>query len=304
MRLAHAALALALLLPRAASAAVPVVLTDIPAVQSLAQMVLGDLGQASALLDRGAGAHDYQLRPSQRAALQRADLLFWVGAELTPWLGRVLDSAAPAGRAVELLDAEGTLRREFAEPAEEEAQVDDADHDHGSIDPHAWLDPRNAQHWLNLIATEFAAVDPANATTYAGNAQAAAARIAALDMELAALLAPLSGRGFVVAHDGYGYFAARYGLQIAGTLADGDAAAPGAAHLQQLRAALQSGAVVCAFPEAQHAPAQLQLLVAETPVRLGAALDPTGSMQPPGADMYVALLDNLARNIAACLTDG
>ncbi|MDD8023196.1 MAG: zinc ABC transporter substrate-binding protein, partial [Paracoccaceae bacterium] len=54
-----------LLLSAPAMAAVPQVVTDIPAVQSLVAQVMGDLGTPAVLLDKGANAHSYQLRPSQ-----------------------------------------------------------------------------------------------------------------------------------------------------------------------------------------------------------------------------------------------
>ena len=66
------------LLTAPAMAAVPQVVTDIPAVGSLVAQVMGDLGAPEVLLDQGANAHNYQLRPSQARALQSADLVFWI----------------------------------------------------------------------------------------------------------------------------------------------------------------------------------------------------------------------------------
>lgn len=293
------------LLPTALHAEVPAIVTDIAVVQALTQTVLGDLGLAEVLLPPGSDAHSYQLRPSQGAALQRADILFWVGDSLTPWLGRTVTGTGLKGKSVPLLDAPETYRREFAEAGEHdrgtaEAPVE-ADDDHQGIDPHAWLDPSNAQVWLGLIAAELAAIDPANAAAYAANAEAGRARIAALDSELAAQLAPLANRPFVVFHDAFGYFAGHYGLTVAGALNLGDASAPGAAHLTELRADLAAGGVICAFPEAGHDARQLALMLEGTATRGGAALDPTGSTLQPGAGLYEALLRDLAAKLSACL---
>ena len=97
-----------------ALAEVPVVVTDIPPVHSLVAQVMGGLGEPVLLLDQGANAHDYQMRPSEAAALNDAGILFWVGPELTPWLERVVDGGL-SGTSVALIDAEGTHRRAFAE---------------------------------------------------------------------------------------------------------------------------------------------------------------------------------------------
>jgi zinc transport system substrate-binding protein len=293
------------LLPLATSAAPPAVVTDIAVIAALAETVLGDLDQATVLLPPGADAHSYQLRPSQAAALQSADLVFWVGEELTPWLGRTLAATAPKGKAVALFDAPETYRRAYGETsAHDEDHTAGAAHDgddHEGIDPHAWLDPANAQAWLAIIASELAAADPANAATYAANAKFGSARIAAIDADLSARLSPLADLPFVVFHDAYGYFADHYGLTIAGALNQSDASTPGAAHLSELRADLEAGGIVCAFPEVGHDPRQLSLVLHGTEVRAGAALDPTGGTLPTGVGLYEALLNDIATKLSDCL---
>ena len=65
-----APLALALSLSAAAaSAEVPDVVADTAVTYALVATVMGDLGTPTLLLDLGADAHDYQLRPSQARAL-------------------------------------------------------------------------------------------------------------------------------------------------------------------------------------------------------------------------------------------
>ena len=341
------------LMPLPVLAETPRVVTDIPPVHALVAMVMGDLGQPELLLDRGANAHSFQMRPSQAAGLQDADLVVWIGPEMTPWLDRALDGIGGKAHRLALLAAEGTHRQDFGatgghdhgdhghdhkaekaghdhghdhkaekaghdhghdhkaekaghdhdhdHKAEKAGHDHDHDHKHEGLDPHAWLDPANAQAWLGLIAAELAEHDPANAATYAANAAAAADRIAALDARVAATLAPVQGKPFVVFHDAYGYFSAHYGLTVAGSIALGDAAAPGAGRLQDLRADLVEGGILCAFPEAAHDPGLVETLVEGTPVRIGPVLDPAGSGLEPGPGLYEALLTGLADGISACL---
>ncbi|MFN3276482.1 MAG: zinc ABC transporter substrate-binding protein [Paracoccus sp. (in: a-proteobacteria)] len=105
------------------------IVTDMPATGSLVQQVLGDLGEVRVLLPDGASVHHYQMRPSDAQALQSADLLVWVGPELTPWLGRAADSLSTGATQLRLLQAEGTYRQDFAA---EHAHDDHDDHDdHG-----------------------------------------------------------------------------------------------------------------------------------------------------------------------------
>ncbi len=308
---------------------VPRVVTDIPPVHSLAAQVMGDLGTPLLLLDRGADAHDFQLKPSQIAAVDEAGLVIWIGPEMTPWLERALESVG-GGAQLGLLDAPGTELRSFAGPdehddhaegethdhdAQAETQAHDAvehaadhaaregDHAHTGHDPHAWLDPANASLWLGLIATELTRLDPANASTYAANAGAAQARIADLNTSLTARLAPLHDKPFVVFHDAYGYFTAHYGLTVAGAIALGDAASPGAAHLNELRGTMTAGNPLCIFPEANHDPKLVAAMVEGTDTRIGTALDPEGSTLEPGAGLYGAMMTGLADALTDCLAE-
>ena len=300
-----------------AAAQVPRVITDIPPVQALVAQALGDLGQPVLLLDKGADAHSFQLRPSQAAALAEADLVVWIGPEMTPWLDRAVEGLATDVAQLRLLEAEGTHLRSFGEdPAEDhDDHADEAGHDHAAepaaedghehdhahdgVDPHAWLDPANAQLWLGLIAAELARLDPANAATYQANAAQAQAEVAALDARLDAALAPVRDKPFAVFHDAYGYFADHYGLTIAGTVALGDAAPPGAAHLAELQASL--GKALCIFPETQHDPKMVETLAADTSLRIGGALDPEGVGLEPGPQVYGAILSGMTDTLIACL---
>jgi zinc transport system substrate-binding protein len=304
-----------------ALAEVPKVVTDIPPVHALVAQVMGDLGAPDLLLAKGADEHDFQLKPSQAGAVADADLVVWIGPELTPWLDSAMDSRPEGTAALALLDAEGTMRRAYDEKskghahgddhAHEEGHADEAGHDHdhgddhshnhGSEDPHAWLDPGNAQVWLELIAGELGRRDPENATVYAANAAAARERIAALDRELQALLAPVQGKPVVTFHDAYGYFSDHYGLTFAGSIALGDASSPGAARLAELRGELEAGGVVCLFPEVQHDPALVEQLAEGTSVKIGGALDPVGSSLEPGPGAYAALLTGMAQVMADCV---
>jgi zinc transport system substrate-binding protein len=282
-----------------ALAEVPKVVTDIPPVHALVAQVMGDMGSPELLLAKGADEHDFQLKPSQAGAVADAGLVVWIGPELTPWLDSALEARPEGAAALALLDAEGTVRREYGGTGPEEAH-DEEGHDHGAEDPHAWLDPGNAQVWLGLIAGELARLDPENAAVYQANAAAAGEGIAALDGQVAAVLAPVKGRPLVTYHDAFGYFGDHFGLTLAGSIALGDAASPGAARLVELRSEMEAGGVVCLFPEVQHDPALAEQLVEGTGVTLGGALDPVGSSLEAGPGAYAALLSGLARTIADC----
>ncbi len=159
----------------------------------------------------------------------------------------------------------------------------------------------NVKIWLDVIAAELSEHDPENAAVFAANAAAAQAEIAELATELEAILAPVGTAPLVMFHDAYGYLATQFGLNIAGTITLGDAAAPGAARLVELRDQMREAGAVCIFPEVNHASRYADMVIEGTDVRLGEMLDPEGVMLEPGAALYPTLMRNLAQSIADCV---
>lgn len=341
----------------------PQVVTDIPTTGSLVQQVMGDLGEVRVLIGEGADPHHFQLRPSDARGLQSADLLVWIGPELTPWLERTVENFGD-GEAIALLNVPGTHVQEFGaehgdhghahehgeehadghdhgqgnhaedEHAEDEHGHDhegddhghDHDHageehgeheaheghdehegheghDHDGIDPHAWLDPANAQLWLSSIAEALAARDPENAETYAANAEAAIREIEALEQEITARLEPVQAQSFVVFHDAYGYFTNHFGLQPGIPVSLGDASSPSAAHLKEASGRIAESGAECAFPEYGHDPALIDSATEGSNVRIGGELDPAGRGLEVGTALYGNLLQNMGNTIADCLTE-
>lgn len=161
----------------------------------------------------------------------------------------------------------------------------------------------NAKLWLDAIAARLSEIDPDHAETYAANAEAARAEIAALAEEVAGILAPVGAAPLVMFHDAYGYLANQFGLNIAGTIALGDAAAPGAQRLSELRAQLAEAGAACIFPEVNHSSRYVDVVVEGIDVRVGAELDPAGVLLDPGADLYATLMRQMAQQIAECVGD-
>jgi zinc transport system substrate-binding protein len=176
----------------------------------------------------------------------------------------------------------------------------DHDHAHDGTDPHAWLYPENAKVWLEVIAAELSEVDPANAATYAANAEAAALRIDAAAAGAAATLEPARDKPIVVFHDAYGYFARAFDVEIAGSIALGDAAAPGAQRLRELQERIGNEQIACVFREPQHDASIAERVAADAGVGLG-TLDPSGTSLTYGPGLYETLITSLAANIAECV---
>ena len=284
------ALALALTGGRVA-AAVPVVVTDIAPVHSLAAAVMEGIGEPAMLLPQSASPHHFALRPSDARLLARAEIVFTIGEPLSPALASVVANVPGKARVVELLKIPDTTLREFHDGED--------GHDHHGIDPHAWLDPANARVWLGAMAEALANADPPNAAAYRDNAEAAANRVADAAADAAALLGEARDRRVVVVHDAFGYWQRAFGVTAPLAIADSDAARPGPARLSALRRDIAAEGITCIMAEPQFDP-KLVALVAEGSGASVGHWDPLGSDLSPGAGLYPSLLTGLARAYADC----
>lgn len=302
-----------------ARAEVPAVAADIAPVHALVARVMEGVGTPALIVTPGGSPHEYSLRPSEASALQEADLVVWMGHALTPWLDGAIDTLAGDATLLTLMEAEGTVELPVRENAlfeahdhddHEEADDHEADdHDHedhddhhgdGAHDPHAWLSPDNAALWMDLIAAELAIADPENAALYQANALAGRAELEIVKAEIAALLEPVRGQGFIVFHDAYQYFETAFDFPAAGAISLSDATDPSPARITAIQARVAAQGVTCILSEPQFNPGIVAAVMDGSDAQT-AILDPLGSDLEPGAALYPALLRNLARTLADCL---
>ena len=90
------------------------------------------------------------------------------------------------------------------------------EHDHGAGDSHFWQNPRLVVHYVNQIATGLITADPDHAGSYLDHAAAYIAELEALDAYISDTLAsiPQEHRVIVTFHDAFGYFGARYDMEV------------------------------------------------------------------------------------------
>ena len=288
----------------------PRVVTDIPPVHSLVSRVMHGVGTPGLLVRTGASAHSHALRPSDAEILEQADLVIWIGPELTPWLEKPIGVLAGSADTVELLEAEGTKTLSFRESEAFEVAEDDDhdggehdehDHAHDGVDPHAWLDPENATFWLELIGSKLAELDPENAEAYLLNAEQSKSEIKKLVSEIERDLIPVVGARFIVFHDAYQYFESRFGLSAAGAIALGDASDPGPARIAAVRELVWDANVKCILSEPLARDGLVQTVVDGSGARI-ATVDPAGAGLNHGPDLYLELLRSLTSELKDCMS--
>lgn len=289
----------------APAAAEPQIAATVAPIHSLVSMVSTGLAKVDLIIRPGASPHDYALKPSEAAALDDAEIVFWVGEGLERWMAKALTTLAADAVVIELGGVEGTRHLAAREGGvwgdhEHDHAEDHGDDHHGAVDPHLWLDPENALVWLDAIADALGEQDPAHADAYRQNAVEARARIETVIAEIDTRLQPIREKRYVVFHDAYHYFEDRFGLHPLGAISLSDADRPGPARLLEIREAIAESGAVCVFAEPQFEPRLIDTVIEGTDVKTG-TLDPIGAGLQPGAGLYPSLMRELAESLADCL---
>jgi zinc transport system substrate-binding protein len=205
------------------------------------------------LNEGGQEAHDLDISPPQRAAIETADVVLYTGdIDYQPQVEKAIASAeGQVVSAVEvagddaLLAASDDPHGHEEEPHGDEAGDDPHDHEeepHGdeageephsygpaAIDPHLWFSPAIMVEVARAAGEAFAAADPDNAATYEQNAADVAAQLQALGTDLEATLGgQCRFDEAIVSHAAYGYLLEPHGKgqhAVTGVGAEGDASA-------------------------------------------------------------------------------
>ncbi|MCG8520809.1 MAG: zinc ABC transporter substrate-binding protein [Pseudomonadales bacterium] len=261
-RLALALSALAIATPAAATN----VVASIKPVELLVKAVAGDSVEVSTLIPPGSSPHNYSMKPSQRRALEQANVIFWVGPEMESFLNRLLGGKEFAGRAVAFLESEGAEPEHDEhhdehnhEPEHEEhddhGHHDEPDvhhHDHGDgEDPHIWVDPMLALDMAKDIRNALSELEGVNPEELNANLERFQAELLSKEKSIRASFAGLDDISLFAYHDAFTRYAEHYGLTLEGVLTLNPELSPGARHIADVQAKLEAANHPCLLTEPQ-----------------------------------------------------
>lgn len=199
------------------------------------------------LVPTGANPHTYEPKPSQLAAMARAEAWLTMGMEFEhAWEERLLSAkpdlaVIPMDADIEKMPMAEHGHHHGEEPhggehgeehhaekghdmhGEHEDHAHHTEHaehgeEHELLDPHIWTAPDNARILAANVAAALSGLDPARAHIYRGNLAEVNREIDAMVSRIEQALAglPENRRAFMVFHPSWGYFARQFGLtQIA-----------------------------------------------------------------------------------------
>lgn len=260
----------------------PEVVASMSIIADFAERVGGEAVEVTSLVPIGADPHVHEPTPADARAVDHADLVLGNGVGLEPWFD---DLVAASGQQVV------TVTDELSHLV-----VDDED---GEDDPHLWMVPPLAAAYVEQIAEELAALDPAGARIYRDNAADYVERLEALDAELARELAqvPEEHRILVTPHDAYSYFADHYGFEVETVVGVSTEEEPSASQVQHLVDVVRETGVPTVFVESTVNPAVIERVARDAGVEVGAPLYGDSVGEPgSGAEDYVGMM---RANVAA-----
>ncbi|MEX2196814.1 MAG: metal ABC transporter substrate-binding protein [Thermoleophilaceae bacterium] len=247
----------------------------------------GERVDVHTLLTPTSDPHEYEPRPSDARAVAEAALVVRSGGDLDEWLGDVVENAGGDAEVLTLMNRVRTR----------------------GDDPHWWQDPRNAVLAVEAIGAALAEADPEGAAEYRRSVAAYARRIESLDADIAACMAAIPGgrRKLVTTHDSYGYFAARYDIEVVGAVIPSlsSQARPSAGDTAALVRQIREEDVAVIFPESALDPRLERAVADEAGAEVGESLY-ADSLGPEGSegDTYLGALAHDAKALARGFTGG
>ena len=171
-----------------------------------ARRIAGEHAQVEALMGPGVDPHLYKASESDVRRLGDADLILYNGLHLEGKMGDILTKMARNRPVVAV--SEDLPQDRLREPPEFA----------GQYDPHVWFDVSLWAMTLQPIVRELSTLDPANAETFRANAEALGKELTELDAWVKQRIGtiPPAQRVLVTAHDAFGYFGRRYGMDVLG----------------------------------------------------------------------------------------
>ena len=223
----------------------------------------GERVQVENLVGIDQDPHVYQPTPQDLQKLSRAQVFVSNGLNYEGWIVRMQENSGFKG--VNVVATDGLPAIEA--PTE--------GHDHGGMDPHAWLDAGLVEkYYVPNILNGLIAADPAGAVYYKQRAQAYSAQLSQISIQIHQILdrIPRAQRKAVVNHRAFEYFGKAYGIDFYAAQGLTTESQPSAKQIAQLIQQIKQDQIRALFVENISNPKLIEQIASETGVRVGGKL--------------------------------
>lgn len=240
------------------------------------------------LIPAGTDPHVYQVKPSDRQAIEQANLILYNGYGFESDLIKLIQSTKnPAPKvAVSEIAVPKPLKgeehghdHEAGDKAEEHGHEHEAEekaeaaneHQHDEFDPHVWHNALNGVRIVETVSNNLKKISPTNAAQYTSNSEKMTSELTQLNSWIQSQIAtiPSKQRKLVTTHDAMGYYAATYGIPIEGALQGiSTDEKPTARRIKELVDEIKQASVPTIFAEATSNPKLIQTVAREANVKV------------------------------------
>ena len=292
----------------------PSVLAALYPLQFAAQSVVGDQGTVENLTPPGVDSHDLELTPQQIASIQDADLVLYIKGfqpAVDDAVSSIGDRALNVTDLVETIeggenshdhgdedhgDEEHSDEKHSDEDHSDEKHSDEdhSDEDHSdaeqsAVDPHVWLDPTMMATIGAAVAEQLAGTTDDSSSNFVANSDQLTNELNTLDEEWKSGTKECTSRDLVVAHEAFGYLAARYNFEQMGVNGLSPETEPSPTAIARAADFVKDNDVKTIYYESVAAPEVAQTVADETGAET-AVLDPIETL-PAGSDAdYFSLM--------------
>ncbi|MFD1357156.1 metal ABC transporter solute-binding protein, Zn/Mn family [Fictibacillus halophilus] len=170
--------------------------------------------EVSSIIPPGADAHTYEPSTKKMVEITEGDAFVYNKMESDEFSSSVAGTLKEEN--VPIVDAAKGVELAHMEEQEEEGAHDEgkeAHHEHGSQDPHIWLDPILAQKMADNIYNGLVKIKPDAKDDFKKNHDALIKDLKELDASFKSKVEEAPKNTFIVSHAAYGYWAERYNIE-------------------------------------------------------------------------------------------
>lgn len=188
----------------------PVVVVTYAAMRSVVEGIVGDAARVEVIIPNGTDPHDFEPSAKDVELMSSSAIVVANGLDLEEGLEDALAETEKSGVPVFHVADHVTLRE-----GSDGVHGEEEEHAHGAEDPHVWLDPLTLAEAVPAMAKQIGAAIGAD---LAEGSAAVVSSLQELDKEVAAKVSGLESCVVITGHDSLGYFGARYGCEILGSV--------------------------------------------------------------------------------------
>jgi zinc transport system substrate-binding protein len=258
--------------------------------QFVAERLAGPYAAVQNLTEPGAEPHDVELTPRQVADIATADLVIYQRS-----FQPAVDAAVAQEGGDHILDTATVVQLQPLDESHDHAEGEEDGHDHGDLDPHVWLDPRNVASIAAAVASRLTEVDPGHRADFEANLATLTAELTALDRDFAQGVQTCVRREFVTSHAAFGYLARHYRLEQIAIGGLSPETEPSPARIAEVQDEAREHQITTIFYETLVSPAVAESIAGDLGLRTD-VLDPIEGItdQSRGSDYIAVMRSNLA----------